>query len=128
MEDPNGVSDAVKIFMFPDLFLSSRIDSALVMQKWDTLLESNTLTSYAYTAAIMTKQHISPIFVWEGADKMIEQWIVLLGVILGPQDLRPVIHELTVFVEAGEEVSTRLCAQTHHQMYMLVVLIQIVQR
>ena len=73
MEDPNGVSDAVKIFMFPDLFLSSRIDSALVMQKWDKLLESNTLTSYAYTAAIMTKQHISPIFVWEGADKMIEQ-------------------------------------------------------
>ena len=48
------------------------------------------------------KQNISPIVVWEGAEKMLEQWIVLLGVILGSQELRPVIHELAKLVEEEE--------------------------
>ena len=63
-EDPNGESDAVNIFMFPDLSLAAGTKAALVARRWETSLDSNTLTYYSDTAALMTKQRISPIMVW----------------------------------------------------------------
>ena len=57
-EDPNRVSDSVKIFMFPYLSLAAGREIALVARRWDTALESNMLASYANTAALMTKQRI----------------------------------------------------------------------
>ena len=57
---------------------------------------------------------------------MIEQWLVLLDVILGPPELHPAVHELSVLVEAAEEVSTRICAQSQHQPGMPAALICLV--
>ena len=55
---PDRVSNAVNIFMFLDLSLEAGTKAVLVARRWDTALESNTLTSYADTAALMTKQRI----------------------------------------------------------------------
>ena len=85
-EDPNGVSDATYIFMFPDLSLLVGTEAALVVRQWDTVLDSNLLTSYADTAALMKKQRILKIVGSEGASKMLEQWLVLINVILGPPE------------------------------------------
>ena len=109
MEDPDRVSNAVNIFMFPDLFLASGTEASLVARRWDTALDSNTLTFYANTAALMTKQRILKIVGWEGVANTPKQCPVLLNLILGPPALHLVVHELSVLVEATEEVSTRVC-------------------
>ena len=33
MEYPNGVSDAVNIFMFPDLYLAARTEAVMIVQR-----------------------------------------------------------------------------------------------
>ena len=60
-EDPDGVSDAVNIFMFPDLSLAAGTKVALVTRRWDTALDSDMIMSYANTSALMSKQRISLI-------------------------------------------------------------------
>ena len=88
-EDPDRVRNAVKIFIFLDLSLAEGIEAALVVRRWDTALDSNTLTSYTDNATLMTKQRISPIMRWEGSSKMLKQWLVLIYVILAPPRAAP---------------------------------------
>ena len=113
-EDPDRVSDAVNIFMFLDLSPETGTESALVAWRWDTALDSNTLTSYDNTVALMTKQRILRIVGLEGAAKMLKQWIVLCDFVLFPPELQPAVHKLSVLVEAEEEVSARLRVQAYH--------------
>ena len=117
----------MKIFMFPYLYLAAGAEAALVSRRWETALESNTLTSYADTVALMTKQRIYPIMGWEGASKILNQWIVLLDLILGPPDLHPEVHDLSVLVDTAKEVSARLRAQSHQQPDTLSALIHLIQ-
>ena len=117
----------MNIFMFPDLSLAEVTEAVLVARQWYTLLDSNTLTSYSDTTALMTKEHIAPIIGWEGAVNMLEQWLVLLDVILGPPEPHPAIYKLSFLVEAADKISERLHAQAHHQPDMPVTLIHIVQ-
>ena len=117
----------MNIFMFPDLSLTEGTETALVPRRWYTLLDSNTLTSYSDTTALMTKEHIAPIIGWEGAVNMLEQWLVLLDVILGPPEPHPAIYKLSVLVEAADKISARLHAQAHHQPGMPATLIHLIQ-
>ena len=71
MEESIIVSNAINIFMLPDIYLEEGSESAMVVRWWYTVLGSNMLTSYADTATLMTKQRISPIIGWEGAANMI---------------------------------------------------------
>ena len=41
---------------------------------------------YAETQEMMMKQHIVTIIVWLGAANMIDQWLILIDVILSPKD------------------------------------------
>ena len=52
---------------------------------------------------------------------------MLIDVILGPTEIHPVVHELSVLVEASEEFSTRLFAQAYHHPDMPEALICLVQ-
>ena len=45
---------------------------------------------------------------------MIEQCLVLLDVIIGSLELHLAAHELSLLVDAADEVSARLRAQAHH--------------
>ena len=56
----------------------------------------------------MTKQCIVLNFGWEGAVNILEQCLVLLEVLLGPQDLHPTIYEIYVINDAVNVASTRL--------------------
>ena len=37
-EDPDGVGDALNIFLFPDISLSDGLEAALLTRKWDAIL------------------------------------------------------------------------------------------
>ena len=84
------------------------------------------LASYSNTAAMMTTQRIAPIASWEGASKMLEQWLVLLCVILGPPEMHLAVHELSILVNIIEEVSACLCTQSYQHIDMLSSPIHIV--
>ena len=84
-EDPDCVNATVNIFMFPDLSLSAGSEASMVTRIWETALEANTLTSYTDAASLMKQQRIPPIVGWEAAAKMLEQWLIVVNVLLGPQ-------------------------------------------
>ena len=71
-------------------------------------MDSNTLTSYPDTAELMKQQRIPPIVGWEAAEKMLEQWFVVVTVLMAPQELLPAVFELVTLLEAEEGVSSRL--------------------
>ena len=100
-EDPDCVNDTVNIFMFPDLSLSEGSEASMVTRRWDTALDANTLISYADVAALIKQQCIPPIVGWEAAAKMLEQWLVVVTVLLGPQESHPVVFELATLLEAA---------------------------
>ena len=83
----------------------------MVTQRWDTSLDANTLTSYADAAALTKQQRIPPIVGWEAAEKVLEQWLVVVTVLLGPQERHPAVFELTTLLEAADEVNSRLRSQ-----------------
>ena len=47
------------------------------------------MTSYADAAALVKKQRILTIVGWEAAAKILEQWLVVVTVLLGPQERHP---------------------------------------
>ena len=114
-EDPDCVNDTVKIFMFPYLSLSAGSEASMVTRRWDTALDANTLTSYADAAALMKQQRILPIVGWEAEAKMLEQWLVVVTVLLGPQERHPEVFELATLLEVANEVNSRLRAQAGAQ-------------
>ena len=62
MEEPNGLRNTVNIFMFLDPYLAAGTEATMISRHWDTVLDSNMVTSYADTVALMIKQSITPIF------------------------------------------------------------------
>ena len=85
------------------------------------------MTSYADTAALTKQQRIPPIVGWEAASKMLEQWLVVVTVLLGPQERHPSVFELATLLEAGDEVNPRLRAQAAFQQDIPEALVQLIQ-
>ena len=74
----------------------------MVNRRWDTALESNTMTSYADAAALMKQQCIPLIVGSEAAANMLEQWIVVVIVLLGKQERHPGVFDLATLLTATE--------------------------
>ena len=125
-EDPDCVNDTFNIFMFSDLSLSAGSEASMVTRRWDTALDANTLTSYADVAALMKQQRIPPIVGWEATEKMLEQWLVVVMVLLGPQERHPAVFELATLLEAANEVNFRLRAQVGSQQDMPAALVRLI--
>ena len=66
------------------------------------MLESNTVTSYVDAAALMKQQRIPPIIRWEAAENILEQWLVMVTVLLGPQERHPAVFNLATLLAAAE--------------------------
>ena len=69
---PVFVNNTVKIFQLPDISLSAGSKTFMVTRIWDTVLKSNTMTSYTDVAALMKQQNIPPIFGWEAEAKILD--------------------------------------------------------
>ena len=63
----------------------------------------------------MKQQRIPNIVGWEAAENMMEQWLVVVTVLLGPQDCHPAVFELTTLLEEANKVNYLLRAQTEVQ-------------
>ena len=113
--------------MFPDLSLSAGSKASMVTRTWDTALDSNTLTSYADVAALIKLQRIPSIVGWEAAAKMLEQWLVVVMALLGPQERHPEVFELATLLEASNKVNSCLRAQAVAQQDMPAALIRLIQ-
>ena len=98
----------VNIFQFTNLSLSAGSKASMVTRRWDTALDANTMTSYADAAALMKQQRIPPIVCWEAAAKILEQWLVIVTVLLGPQECHPAVFELARLLEAANKVNSHL--------------------
>ena len=126
-EDPDCKNDTVNIFQFPDLSLSSGSEASMVPRRWDTTLGANTMTSYIDASALMKKQRIPPIVGWEAAEKILKQWLVVVTVLLGPQERHPAMFELVTLLEAADEVHSRLQSPAAVHKDMLASLVQLIQ-
>ena len=73
-------------------------------------MDANTLTSYADSAALMKQKGIPPIAGWEATAKMLEQWLVVVTVLLRPQERNPEVFELATLLKAADEVNAGLRA------------------
>ena len=66
-EDLVGVGDAINVFLFPDLSPSARSKVELLAKRWDAILGSGALTSFADTSLLLAKQRVKPVTGWEAA-------------------------------------------------------------
>ena len=80
------MNDTVNIFQFPDLSLSAGSKSSMINRRWDSALVANKMNYFADAAALMKQQRIPHIVGWEAAAKMLEQWLVVVAVLLGPKE------------------------------------------
>ena len=99
----------------------------MVTQRWDTALDTNTLTSYMDVAALMKQHRIPPIVGWEAAAKMLEQWLVVATVLLRPQERHPAVFELATLLKAADEVNSRIQYQVASQQDMPAAIVRIIQ-
>ena len=74
----------------------------------------------------MKQQRILPIVGWEAAAKMLEQWLVVVTLLLGPQERHPSVFELATLLEAADKVNSRLRAQAAAQQDMPVALVRLI--
>ena len=111
MEDTDGVGVKVNTFLLPNLSLGAVSDVVLTVRRWDTTLEINMLTIHSDTTNLLQRQRIVSIVRCEEDKKIMQQWSVLLDVILGPLETHPTIYELTRLIDVAKEVNYRLQAQ-----------------
>ena len=75
----------------------------------------------------MKQQHILPIVGWEAAAKMLEQWIVVVTVLLGSKECHPSVFEIATILEAADEVNSHLGSQAAVQQDILASLVRLIQ-
>ena len=121
------MNDIVNIFQFLDLSLSAGSKASMVTRLWDTALDANTITSYTDAAALMKQQRTPPIVGWEAAAKMLEQWLVVVKVLLRPKECHPAVFKLATLLEAADEVNSCLGAQAAAQQDMPATLVTLIQ-
>ena len=112
-----------KYFLFSDSYLSAGSESALVARQWDTALEIIMITTYVDTVSLLQRQKVAPIVRWEAAINMLVQWDVFLVVILVPGSSYPVVYNMTMLIDASEEVNTHLWVQSMYQPAILAALV-----
>ena len=60
---------------------------------------------------------------WEGASKILYQWLFIIDVIIVPQEHHRLTYQINVLLEKAEWVRSCISAQVAHQPYILEELI-----
>ena len=58
---------------------------------------------------------------------MLEQWLVIVTVLLGPQEHQPAVFKLATFLGAANEVNSRLRSLARSQQDMPAALVRLIQ-
>ena len=54
-KDPDGMGDAVNIFLFPDLTPAAESKASLLAHRWEAILEGEAITPFADTRSVPQK-------------------------------------------------------------------------
>ena len=95
--------------------------------RWDTGMERITLITYDDTDLLFHRQNITPILGCEVLVNMLDQWEVLLVVMLGQSGEHPEFYNMKLLIDASEEVNEQIQVQARYQQEIteaLVILIQ----
>ena len=114
-EDPDGVGDAINVFLFPDLSLLASSEAVQLARRWDAILGSGALTPFSETSLLLVKHKVDPVRIWEDADKKLEVWGVFCHIFLGDVAVHPATYKVCTLVKDTAHVSARLRAQTQSQ-------------
>ena len=68
---PDGVGDAINIFIFPNLSPSTGYEAALMTRLWDDLLGENNFNYFAETSTLLERQKVVSITIWDADSKQI---------------------------------------------------------
>ena len=61
----------------------------MVSRRWYTAADVNILTFYTYASLLMIQKCVAPILRWETAANMLYQRLVLVTVLIVPQEFHP---------------------------------------
>ena len=120
------VEDTEKIFLFLDLSLSAGSEAALVARRWYMALNISTLTMYTDTATRLHLQKINPVVGLEAAVSIMQQWVVFLTLIPGPETEHQTVYDITLLINVADEMSACLQAQAFHQPDILAALVRLI--
>ena len=81
--------EKASIFLFPGLSLSVGFEEVLEERRRDMELDSSNMETYNDTILLLHHQNVDSIIRWGAAAKMLEQWEVLMMVILDPGIIHP---------------------------------------
>ena len=112
---PDGVKNALNIFLFPDLSPLAGLESSLLTRKWDSILVGVTLTSFLHTSLLMGKQKVAPIASWDEAASHMEAWDIFYTVFLGNELRHPEMYVIFLLIEETSVISPQLQVQARHQ-------------
>ena len=54
-EDPDGVGDAINIFLFPDLLPSAASKASFLARRWDAILGGGDIPSFSGTSLLLAQ-------------------------------------------------------------------------
>ena len=114
-KDPDGVGDALNIFLFPDLSPLAGLEAALLTWEWDAILGVGTLTSFTDTSLLMGNKKVAPIAGWDEALSQLEAWAVFCKVFLVANGVQPATYEMFLLLEETAGVRPRLRSQARQQ-------------
>ena len=60
-KDPNGVEDAINVFLLPELSPHAGSEAALLTQRWYAVFGVNTFTSISGTSPLMGRKKVVPV-------------------------------------------------------------------
>ena len=79
-----------------------------------------------FSSADETAEHTAHSRLGSGG-KILEQWLVVVTVLLGPQERHPSVFKLATLLEAANEVNSRLHTQAGSQQDMSAALVRLTQ-
>ena len=124
---PEGVEDALNIYIFTGLSPLAGLGVALLTQEWYEILGGGTQTSFAETNLLMGNQKVAPIVGWYEAVSQLEAWPVFCTVFLEYDRAHPAIYKMFLLLEDSSGVRQRLRTQARHQPTFPAVLLCLIQ-
>ena len=108
---PDGVRDAINVFIFCDLSPSAGSEAALLTRQWDAVLSDNATTSFSDTGYLLVYQKPALVVSWDDASKKLEYWEVFFTILIHEPAYHPTTQEIYFLIEVKEESSVCLRAQ-----------------